>query len=44
MQYTEVWIKYVSKLERRDRHLARALEVILKGNPAWGYRLGVHAP
>lgn len=31
--------KYVSKLERRDRHLARALSLIAKAHPAWGYRL-----
>jgi len=31
--------RYVSRRDRTDRHLARALRVIARGNPAWGYRL-----
>lgn len=32
-------LRYVSRLERRDRHLVRALKLIARAHPAWGYRL-----
>ena len=32
-----VW--YQSKIDRRDRHLAKALTLVSRRNPAWGYRL-----
>ena len=32
-------MSYVSKLERRDRHLAKALLIVSRRYPAWGYRL-----
>jgi len=30
---------YRSKMDRRDRHLANALLLVSRRNPAWGYRL-----
>ena len=32
-------IYYESKMVRRDRHLAAALQIVARENPAWGYRL-----
>ena len=32
-------IFYRSRMDRRDRHLGKALLVIARRNPAWGYRL-----
>jgi len=34
---------YVSKIEQRNRHLGKALQLIARGNPAWGYRLSCGA-
>jgi len=34
---------YVSRIQQRDRDLARALQLIARGNPAWGYRLSCGA-
>tara|TARA_R100000306_G_C4343627_1_gene126523 strand:+ start:153 stop:953 length:801 start_codon:yes stop_codon:yes gene_type:complete len=32
-------LHYRSKQQRRDRHVVRALRIIARHNPAWGYRL-----
>lgn len=34
---------YASKIQMRNRHLATALQLIARGNPAWGYRLSCGA-
>ncbi len=32
-------IDYRSRRERHDRHLSRALRIVARGDPSWGYRL-----
>jgi hypothetical protein len=35
--------RYVSRVQQRNRHLVMALQLIARGNPAWGYRLSCGA-
>lgn len=32
-------LHYRSKREQRDRHMSKALRVVARGDPSWGYRL-----